>query len=71
MNTWRYVAAGKRADLYDEGGNHLGIVYEDELGDCHAMFRDPDGKLVSIGGSTKLFYMEAKKLIEITARLNQ
>lgn len=68
---WKYSDAGKRADYYDEDGTLLGLVYENKFGDCTALYRDsPSQPWAPIGGS-KLYYSEAKQLIELTVRMNQ
>lgn len=70
-NGWKYSDAGKRADYYDENGTLLGSVYENKVGDCTALYRDTPSQLwASIGGG-KLYYIEAKQLIELTVRMNQ
>jgi hypothetical protein len=67
---WRYDNKGKRADYYDTNtGQQVGLVHEKPNGDCVAMYRD-NGKLMKLGDSETLYYIEAKKLVEITALLS-
>jgi hypothetical protein len=71
-NGWKYSDGGKRADYYDEDGKLLGFVFENKVGDCTALYRDsPSQPWAPIGGSNKLYYIEAKQLIEMTVRMNQ
>jgi hypothetical protein len=67
---WKYDSDGKRAHYYDMNtGQQVGLVHEKPNGDCVAMYRD-NGKLMKLGDSETLYYIEAKKLVEITALLS-
>jgi len=67
---WRYDNNGKRADYYDmDTGQQVGLVHEKGNGNCVAMYRD-NGNLMILGDSETLFYIEAKKLVEMTALLS-
>ena len=68
--SWKYSNKGKRADYYDMNtGQQIGLVHEKDNGDCVAMYRE-NGKLVMLGDSETMFYIEAKKLVEMTALLS-
>lgn len=67
---WKYDNNGKRADYYDmKTGQQVGLVHEKFNGNCVAMYRE-NGNLMQLGDSETMYYIEAKKLVEMTALLS-
>jgi hypothetical protein len=68
---WHYHNTGKGADLYDLDKNYgvrVGTICEGPKGDCIALIRE-DGGWKRIAPDQRLFYTQAKQLVEVTVRL--
>lgn len=66
---WRN-RSGNGADYYNvDTGVRVGCINMDNMGNCIALSRNEDGSWTQIGDSKTLYYIEAKRLVEVTARI--